>query len=137
MELCDDPQSSRVSATLELPGLQESDLNVERQGDRLIISGERRSPIPSDPTVSAAKYPIQEFKYGKYRRVIDLPAGTQVSLFPALLADSTSTQTWPVNFLQRSTISCLLRDGLFVITWPRTPAVPVIERNRVESRQCP
>lgn len=81
MELCDDPQSSRISATLEVPGLKESDLNVERHGDRLIVSGERRSPIPSDSALAAARYPIQEFKYGKYRRVITLPPGTQVRPF--------------------------------------------------------
>jgi len=114
MELCDDPQSSRISATLEVPGLKQEDLSVERQGDKLIVSGERRSPIPSDSALAAARYPVQEFKYGKYRRVIDLPPGTL-----------------------RSTVSCLLRDGLFVVTWPRTPAVPVVDRPRIEPRRSP
>jgi HSP20 family protein len=115
MEMCDDPQSSRISATLEVPGLKQEDLTVERQGDKLIVSGERRSPIPSDPTLASARYPVQEFKYGKYRRVIDLPPGTL-----------------------RSTVSCLLRDGLFVVTWPRTPvvpAVPAVERPRIEPQR--
>jgi len=114
LQMCDDPQSTRVSATLELPGLQREDLTIERQGDRLIVSGERRSPIPDDSTLAAAKFPIQEFKYGKYRRVIDLPPGTQAS-----------------------TLSLSLKDGLLVVTWPRTPAVPVPERNRIEQRRSP
>jgi HSP20 family protein len=75
----DDPQSTRISATLELPGLQKEDLSIDRQGDRLIVSGERRSPVPEDSALAAARYPIQEFKYGKYRRVINLSPGTQVS----------------------------------------------------------
>ena len=100
MQLCDDPQSTRVSATLEVPGLQKDDIVIERQGDRLIVSGERRSPFPLDmgsggepdsstnisiPPITS-KYPVQEFKYGKYRRVINIAPGTQVSdLIIALL----------------------------------------------------
>lgn len=77
----DDPSSTRISATLELPGLQKDDLVVEREGDRLIISGERKSPIPVDldPAVATARYPVQELKFGKYRRAIDLAPGTLVS----------------------------------------------------------
>ena len=86
--MCDDPQSTRVSATLELPGLQREDLTIDRQGDRLIVSGERRTPIPDDSTLAAAKYPVQEFKYGKYRRVINLSPGTQVSPFHSSRIDS-------------------------------------------------
>lgn len=93
MQLCDDPQSTRVSATLEVPGLHKDDIVIERQGDKLIVSGERRSPFPpnvgtggepdSNPNISipptTSKYPVQEFKYGKYRRVINIAPGTQVS----------------------------------------------------------
>jgi len=114
MQVLDDQRSSRISATLELPGLQKEDLSIDRQGDRLIVSGERRSPVPDDSTLAAAKYPIQEFKYGRYRRVIDLSPGTQAS-----------------------TVSFSLKDGLFVVTWPRIPASAVPERNRIEQRRSP
>lgn len=93
MQVCDDPQSTRVSATLEVPGLQKEDLSIDREGDRLIVSGERRSPMPTDSAAAAAKYPIQEFKYGKYRRVINLSPGTQVSIvsaFYSYLSDRTT-----------------------------------------------
>ena len=84
MLLCDDPSSTRICATLELPGLEKDDLVVEREGDRLIVSGERKSPIP--PDCDPARYPIQEIKYGKYRRAIDLAPGTLVSSqYPPLL----------------------------------------------------
>lgn len=77
----DDPSSTRISATLELPGLQKNDLVIEREGDKLIVSGERKSPIPADmdPEVAAVRYPVQELKYGRYRRAIDLAPGTLVS----------------------------------------------------------
>ena len=39
--------------------------------------------------------------------------------------------------LQASTLSFSLKDGLLVVTWPRTPAVPVPERNRIEQRRSP
>jgi len=102
MLIHDDPSSTRISATLELPGLQKDDLIIEREGDRLIVSGERKSPIPPDldPEVAAARYPVQELKYGKYRRAIDLAPGTLAS-----------------------TLSFMLKDGMLVITWPRAAAV--------------
>jgi len=109
MQMCDDPQSTRLSATLELPGIQREDLTIDRQGDRLVISGERRSPVPDDSALAASKYPVQEFKYGRYRRVINLSPGTQAS-----------------------TLSFSLKDGLLVVSWPRTPAIPVPQRDRIE-----
>jgi len=118
LQVSDDPQSTRISATLELPGLQKEDLSIDREGDRLIVSGERRSPVPEDSALAAARYPIQEFKYGKYRRVINLSPGTQAS-----------------------TLSFTLKDGLLIVTWPRTPAVPAVsptlERNRIEQQRSP
>ncbi|KAF7970501.1 hypothetical protein HWV62_11864 [Athelia sp. TMB] len=105
MLLCDDPSSTRICATLELPGIEKDDLVVERDGDRLIVSGERKSPIP--PDCDPARYPIQEIKYGKYRRAIDLAPGTLAS-----------------------TLSFMLKDGMLVITWPRNAAS---QRARVAS----
>jgi HSP20 family protein len=88
LQLCDDPESTRISATLELPGMRKDDLTIDRVGDRLIISGERRSPVPEDSAHAATMYPVQELKYGKYRRVMNLPPGTQVSLTSDFLIDS-------------------------------------------------
>jgi len=112
--VCDDPHSTRVSATLELPGIPFEEMSIVRQGDRLIVSGERRSPLPEDTALAASKYPVQEFKYGRYRRVIDLSPGTQAS-----------------------TLAVSLKDGLFVVSWPRAAAVPVAERDRIEPRRSP
>ncbi|KAH7910914.1 HSP20-like chaperone [Hygrophoropsis aurantiaca] len=97
MELYDDPESSRITATLELPGLKTGDVSVHLDDDHLVISGDRRSSIPTDDD-GAAKYPIKEIKYGKFLRKLNVPSGTMMS-----------------------TISASMSEGMLVISWPRTP----------------
>ncbi|KAH7928333.1 hypothetical protein BV22DRAFT_1044709 [Leucogyrophana mollusca] len=96
-QLCDDPSSSRVTATLELPGLKSGDVSVQLEDNCLVVSGERQSRIPTNET-GATKFPIQEIKYGKFLRKLDVPAGTMMS-----------------------TISASMSEGLLVVSWPRTP----------------
>lgn len=85
MQVCDDPKSTRMSATLEVPGLHKEDIAIKLEDDKLIVSGERKSPFPTDPDLAQTKYPIRELKYGKYERVINLSRGTQVSRLTARL----------------------------------------------------
>ncbi|EGO01056.1 hypothetical protein SERLA73DRAFT_134244, partial [Serpula lacrymans var. lacrymans S7.3] len=87
LELCDDPDSSRVTATLELPGLKANDIAIHLDGSRLIISGERRSNIPPDKVLADSKYPVKEIKYGKFDRIVDVPAGTMMSTVSASMSD--------------------------------------------------
>ncbi|KAL4072224.1 HSP20-like chaperone [Scleroderma yunnanense] len=98
VEICDDPSSTRITATMELPGVKSEDIRLQvGTNDTLRVSGERRRKAPPDQG-GDAKYPLQEIKYGKYERVIDLPQGTMLS-----------------------TISASVDDGLLVISWPREP----------------
>lgn len=67
MDLCDDPASSYIVATLELPGLKQEDLSVRIENEELVVQGERRfrslahspsrslavSPNPDQNTASA------------------------------------------------------------------------------------
>jgi HSP20 family molecular chaperone IbpA len=80
LEICDEPQSRFVTATFELPGLRKEEIGVHLTNDgRLTISGDRRPPpllANTDPTF--AMYPVKEFKYGKFERTINVPAGLQV-----------------------------------------------------------
>ena len=110
MDLCDDPKNTHITAMLEVPGMKPEQLSVRIEGGRLIIQGERKGPHlhlggqttpaathppPSEPTENASAadeastlsslYPVRELKYGKFKRVIDLPAGVNVSL-PICLA---------------------------------------------------
>ena len=80
LEICDEPQSRFVTATFELPGLKKEEIGVHLTNDgRLTISGDRRPPpflANINPTL--AMYPTKEFKYGRFERTIDVPAGLQV-----------------------------------------------------------
>ena len=109
MDLCDDPKNTHITAMLEVPGMKPEQLSVRIEGGRLIIQGERKGPHlhlggqtapaathppPSEPTENASAadeastlsslYPVRELKYGKFKRVIDLPAGVNVSLSSCL-----------------------------------------------------
>ncbi|EIW79927.1 HSP20-like chaperone [Coniophora puteana RWD-64-598 SS2] len=101
MEICDDPAHSRVTAYLELPGLKSSDVSVQLDGARLVISGERRSHIPPDidQATANARFPVRELKYGKFLRVITVPTHTMMS-----------------------TISASMSDGMLILSWPRSLA---------------
>jgi HSP20 family protein len=98
LELCDDPSSSRMTAILELPGMKSEEVRVHLENDTtLLISGERRSKVPSTQG-SDVKYPAKEIKYGRFERVLHVPKGTMMS-----------------------TISAAMNDGLLVVSWPRMP----------------
>jgi len=80
VEICDEPQSSFVTATFELPGLKKEEIGVHLTHDgRLTISGNRRPPpflANTDPAFVA--YPVKEIKYGRFERTINVPAGLEV-----------------------------------------------------------
>ncbi|KAG1888293.1 HSP20-like chaperone [Suillus subluteus] len=98
VEICDDPSSSRITATLELPGMKADDVRVTLERDSLLaISGERVSKAPSDQPTSV-NFPVREIKYGKFLRTLDVPSGTMMS-----------------------TISAAMSDGMLLVSWPRSP----------------
>lgn len=98
VEVCDDPSSSRITATVELPGVNAEEISLQvGTNSTLRISGERKRRTSHTPG-SDAKYPLQEIKYGKYERVLQLPQGTMLT-----------------------TISAAVDNGLLVLSWPRVP----------------
>ena len=78
MDILDDPDDPTITATLELPGLKKEEISLLIQDGSLVIWGDRRCRIAPGVTVPS-HYPVQEVKYGKFRRVIPLPAGAQAS----------------------------------------------------------
>ncbi|KAI0364203.1 hypothetical protein BV20DRAFT_874824 [Pilatotrama ljubarskyi] len=83
MDLCDDPDNRLVTAIFELPGMKADQLSVHIENRHLIVEGQRMGPhlharhqsvAPSEPTPPAL-YPVQEIKYGKFRREVKLPEG--------------------------------------------------------------
>lgn len=92
MDLYDDPTDTLVTAVFELPGMKPHQLSVRIESGYLVIEGERtgphmsttehRSVSSSEPTPQThTLYPVQEIKYGKFRRGVRLPEGVTVSLF--------------------------------------------------------
>ena len=69
VNLAEDDEALRVS--IELPGLDEKDIEVEIVGNRLVVSGERKW---KDEKKQKDSY-LVESQYGQFRRVIDLPDG--------------------------------------------------------------
>jgi len=98
MDLCDSPESSNISATLELPGLRKEEVSLRINDGSLVVWGERRSRLAAEGIVTPEKFPVQEVKYGKFRRVIPLPQG-----------------------IQTKEISAFMTEGMLTITWPRAP----------------
>ncbi|QYO67233.1 Hsp20/alpha crystallin family protein [Leptolyngbya sp. 7M] len=59
-----------IHLKLEVPGLEAKDLNVEVTADAVSISGERQSETKTEEKGVFRS----EFRYGKFQRVIPLPA---------------------------------------------------------------
>ncbi|HLP90455.1 MAG TPA: Hsp20/alpha crystallin family protein [Nostocaceae cyanobacterium] len=55
---------------LEVPGLEANDINIEATPESISISGERKSEV----TTEREGYTRSEFRYGRFQRVIPLPA---------------------------------------------------------------
>lgn len=97
MDVRDDPQSTVVVASLELPGLKPSQISIQLQDEKLLIFGERKPPL-SYPHNPGTTYPVQEIKYGVFRRIIEVPEGVQANQ-----------------------MSASMDDGILVLSWPRDP----------------
>jgi HSP20 family protein len=96
MDLYDDEDSPKVYAMLELPGVERNTLTLRVQGTKLIVHGERGSPLLSklqqssnrDLSLAPAKYKVRELKFGSFRRELDIPASTDVGPDFAILSYS-------------------------------------------------
>ncbi|EJF61852.1 hypothetical protein DICSQDRAFT_15894, partial [Dichomitus squalens LYAD-421 SS1] len=95
MDLCDDPANTHITAMLEVPGMKPEQLSVRIEGGRLIPT----QNASSEPETSTPQplYPVQELKYGKFRREIDLPVGVNASDIRSSLVEGMLTIQWPRN----------------------------------------
>jgi len=58
-----------IEVSAELPGLDEKDINVSVEGNRLILSGERKQ----DSEKKDQDWHVKETSYGSFRRAVLLP----------------------------------------------------------------
>jgi HSP20 family protein len=62
-----------IELKLEVPGMKREDLDIQATAEAVIISGERKAETKTEEK-GAIK---SEFRYGRFRRVIPLPARIQ------------------------------------------------------------
>jgi HSP20 family molecular chaperone IbpA len=93
MDLIDDPTESTLTAVFEIPGIKTSDISLHILDGHLVVLGERRpiynttrqTEASSQDTENSAQapklnIPVQELRYGTFRRAILIPEGIKVSL---------------------------------------------------------
>lgn len=60
---------TRLVARIEIPGLDKQDLDVEVQGDTLVVRGEKRF----EREETEGRYRVLQCAYGSFRRTVPLP----------------------------------------------------------------
>ncbi|WP_019503490.1 Hsp20/alpha crystallin family protein [Pleurocapsa sp. PCC 7319] len=85
---------------LEVPGMEAKDLDIQVMADRVAIAGERKSETKSEENGNVRS----EFRYGKFQRVIPLPAR-----------------------IQNTDVTAEYKDGILNLTLPKSEA----EKNKV------
>jgi HSP20 family protein len=76
---------------LEVPGIDPKDINVEVTSDSVSITGERKS----ETTTEREGYTRSEFRYGRFQRIIPLPATVQNDQVQAEYKDGILRLTLP------------------------------------------
>ena len=76
---------------LEVPGMSAKDLDIQVMADRVAIAGERKSGTKSEENGRTRS----EFRYGKFQRVIPLPARIQNTNVTADYKDGILNLTLP------------------------------------------
>ena len=86
-----DETDNELHLKLEIPGMEASDLDIEVTETSIDISGERKS----EPKTEAKGMVRSEFSYGKFERVIPLPAHIQNDKVKAEYNNGILTLTLP------------------------------------------
>ncbi len=77
--------------TVEVPGVDEKDVKLSLDDQRLIIEGEKRQ----ENTTEEDRYQRIERSYGSFRRVLDLPVDAKAEDIKASFANGVLTVTVP------------------------------------------
>ena len=139
VDIVNDPSSSRVVATFELPGVTNNEVTIHLNDGKLQIHGERRPRVTSQTLEGQAStpqafsgtpdelalnsdrsprripLPVQELKYGKFQRTLPVPSSLRVGV--SVHIDITHTDSL---FQQHTDISARFQDGMLIVTWPRS-----------------
>ncbi|KAG2359379.1 small heat shock protein [Suillus spraguei] len=91
MDVHENAETKTVTATFELPGLQQQDVNVEVHGNRLTISGESKHSEHYDK----GGYVVQERSYGKFSRTLQIPQGIKAEDIHAMMENGVLSVSFP------------------------------------------
>ena len=80
-----------VRITAELPGMNESDIDIRVSDNMLVISGEKKA----DRNVEAHGYILRERSFGRVERSLPLPDGIDVNAAQAVFKSGVITLTIP------------------------------------------
>ena len=85
---------------LEVPGMEAKDLDIQVMADRVAIAGERKEESRSEEKGVTRS----EFRYGKFSRVIPLPARIQNTNVTAEYKDGILNLTLPLAHEERNKV---------------------------------
>lgn len=83
-----------VIVRADLPGVRKEDVQLEVEGDTLVISGERREE--REEGGDDQDYRLVERSYGNFYRAVPLPQGTNPDAIEAKMRDGVLTITLPL-----------------------------------------
>ncbi|OBZ66828.1 hypothetical protein A0H81_13311 [Grifola frondosa] len=105
MDLYDEPSNPRIAAVLELPGMKAEELSICVSNGHIVVHGERHGPLSRGQSIETRSdgeirdisspalqnRPVRELKYGRFRRALTLPPGSNASHVQASLANGMLT----------------------------------------------
>ncbi|KAG2067320.1 HSP20-like chaperone [Suillus decipiens] len=91
MDLHENSETKTVTATFELPGMKQQDVNIEVHGNRLTISGESKFSENYDKSGCL----VQERSYGKFSRTLQIPQGIKAEDVHAKMEHGLLTVCFP------------------------------------------
>jgi HSP20 family protein len=92
---------------LEIPGMEAKDLDIQVMADRVAIAGERKSETKTEENGVTRS----EFRYGKFSRVIPLPARIQNTNVTAEYFDGILNLTLPKAEEERNKVVKVNLEG--------------------------
>jgi HSP20 family protein len=91
MDLYEDKDNNRVTASFELPGLRKEDVHVDIHDGRLSISGETAAETERERD----GYAVRERRVGKFSRSLQLPRGVKEEEIKAAMDNGVLKVTFP------------------------------------------
>jgi len=91
MDLHEDTENNKVTATFEFPGLRKEDVNIDLHNGQLTVSAEMK--LLEDFEKSG--YALRERRVGKVSRTLQLPVGVKDENINASMENGLLTVTFP------------------------------------------